>query len=555
MMLTPHSTTPDANIIFFPFKREDTIPFITGKQPKSQRMDINQISAQHDIITLQTSKPKGGMGSWNCMLSSRVNWKRILHPGCWCLIYISTDLLSGNETSELDSGLKMIGIVKSVRRLEDLDPSTGTRRVRFSVSGDDFHSVFNTPIYLNVNLSDAVQGHDVSIANALLVLNKAFGVPLSPSGMVKALVDSLLGRPGFTADKSGTNVNRLAFFSRGGQPYLIPQVLVKRILGFNKIIEKETFFTRMVTFFLQNDLIGKIALQSDLGQMVTAWSLIHTYCHTILNEVYTDLLPTKITTTARLTPSLVLRAIPFTSPSGKKAIKHSSLITMQDAGGPVIPTRKAGLTRISGKSFTPSGKSANFYISRSIGEDEIFSFSSGKSDGERFNFFFVPPNITGYGGREINEAAFVSKILFGKGFDQIGDTASIARYGLRPYFGFSDYMLSDDSKIGLINQIVKDMYQQAHLFENGQITIIGTKEHIPVGTNIEWISRGWIAHVEKVDHVFEVGMNGMRSYRTTIAFSRLQNKKDGSPVDAVENTNISQAGEQFDFWDRGASST
>src|SRR5271157_4346572 len=128
MAYSTFSTTPDCNVIFFPYEQEDTsdtdLSDVVTPSPQSP------ISAQPDIIECQTSKSKGGVGSWSVLLSTRINYKAMIHPGCWCLIYMSNHKLSGEEKSEETSGLKMIGIVRSVRTKEIINPETGTRIVR-----------------------------------------------------------------------------------------------------------------------------------------------------------------------------------------------------------------------------------------------------------------------------------------------------------------------------------------------------------------------------------------------------------------------------------------
>lgn len=554
----PRQVLPDANIVFFPYAVEDTSSLRSGKISNTEKMKLFPeagISAQKDIIQIRTTKPKGGAGSWSCMLGSRVNWKGILHSGCWCMIYMSDIPLNGKETSEMGSGLKMLGIVKSVRRVEALDPATGTRTVRFMVSGTDFHSVFETPIYLNVNLNDvAKSGSDVSIANALLVLDKGFGNVLTPDKMVKTLVDSLLGKPAFNAGKSGSRVNKLAFVGRGGQPYLIPKEVAKRVLGYTNSGSAGDFFTGMVTFFLQNNLVGTTSLQSDIGRLVSTWSLIQTFCHRILNETYTDLLPVNVPsdtgTSTRLTPSIVLRAIPF---STDKSLDNS-VIAMKDAKELVVLTRQGAVADPGVKiGDVTAGTGAHFYISRSIPEADILEFSSGKTDTERFNLFYVPPNLSLLNDQQRNEASFLRNIinLAGGKFENIGDTTSIARYGLRPYIAYSDYFVADSNKvIGKTNKIVQDLWATAHMFENGQVTVPGRRTHIPVGTNIEFTERKWIAHVEQVDNSYDVSPNGNKTFRTMIAFVRLQTKEDGKPVDAVEDKHTTG---QVGTWDRGLS--
>lgn len=117
----------------------------------------------------------------------------------------------------------------------------------------------------------------------------------------------------------------------------------------------------------------------------------------------------------------------------------------------------------------------------------------------------------------------------------MADLASIQRYGLRPYITQTPYIANGPSGENFlsINQIVSDMWDKAALYESGQVMLIGSAEHIPVGTNIHFRERGWLAHVEQVDHSFSVAPDGTKSLRTTLTFVRLQ-MLNGDPVDLTE---------------------
>ena len=68
-----HQSTPDAAVTFYPFTTEDTIPFATGDLPLSQSLQVTKTPGTDDIISIRTSKPKGGVGTFNIILSSEQN--------------------------------------------------------------------------------------------------------------------------------------------------------------------------------------------------------------------------------------------------------------------------------------------------------------------------------------------------------------------------------------------------------------------------------------------------------------------------------------------------
>lgn len=547
-------SVPDCNVLFFPYANEQTD---FGPKDSDVLTIGGVVEAGPEILECTTSKPKGGVGTFSILLGSNTNWKGILHAGCWCLIFMSNQKLpdksklSGVETG----GLKMVGIVRSVRRKEVTDPDTGVRSLRYLVSGEDFQSVFNTPIYINANLTAVAGGERATLENSLLLLGPRFENILSPSDMVDALMDSLLGRPAYETDGNQKSVSKVLSAGRAGQPFLVPREVAKIVFGFKDSGAAGDYFMGMITKFLQTNLIGQINVKSDISGTVTTWSLLQSYSHRILNEVYTDLLPVSVQSLSDtqprtiLSPSIVLRAVPFST----EKIDGSNILFNEDGGGKqVLAVRRSGKAQFAtADTNTPPGTGSHFYVSRSIQEGEIMGFDSGKSDQERFNFFFVPSNLAG--STQPSEIDMLEKILASGGLNSISDVTSVSRYGLRPFIAYSNYMLGDrGDSVDIMNQIVRDLWHDAHLFENGTVTLAGTERHIPVGTNIEFAARGWRAHVERVDNFFKVvdPTRAVKAYRTNVSFTRLQNK-DGTPVDAVEDENKTHKTGQFSDWDRG----
>jgi hypothetical protein len=195
------------------------------------------------------------------------------------------------------------------------------------------------------------------------------------------------------------------------------------------------------------------------------------------------------------------------------------------------------------------GKGDQLYVSKFIDESEILSMNYGKSDGERFNFFLVT------GAQAILGPVGIPLQLYNitkqsGGIRGLADTASLARFGMRPYITSSNFVVAENAGATLTtNNIVRDMWKRAHLLENGQVTLRGSKWHIPVGTNIVFNERGTIAHVEAVSHSYHVAAGGHKTLRTTITFVRYQSL-GGNSV-SVRESNDAMRGD----WDRGAGSS
>lgn len=501
-----HSSSPDSYIVAFPYKKEVSQ---SGKPLSADVLDTEPLIIHKDILSVQTNKSKGGVGSWGVELGSSKNYKALLHTGCWVMIYINDtpyEKLEGGAGK--DSGLKMFGQIKSLRVVESTDGS-GHRTIRYSISGDDFQSLFNSNIYVNNFMSKRADGGKNSDS---IILFKSPNTTAfwKPSEYATNIFKSIKG---IDVEKSGTSLSAVNNGTLGGVLAVPPKVMSQ----FNKSGNK---FFSLLAYGIQPSMVGKIPPQPDLGQVFTLWSLLVANSHSILNEVYADL----ILTNKGFLPAFVFRAIPFSSNS-----QCSSL---------VYPEPK---TRDGTNCILSEKKGVGLYISKEIEENEIFTLNYGKHDAERFNFFLISSPVllekqTKLASQHMIKAA-------GGGMDNVTNKDDIVRNGLRPYISASEYAQSDIKLLTEINEIIKDMWGPAHLFENGQVTIVGSHKHIPVGTNIKFKARGWVAHVENVTHSYHVEGDGSKGFYTTISFVRLQNEK-GEPIDLVDKS------EQRDF-DRG----
>lgn len=560
------STAPDADVLFYPFTKEKTK---TLKPDQKSSIDTTEISAYDAILSINTSKSKGRAGSFNMVLAPTKNWKGLLHPGCWCLIYISDKKLPAlaDRSSKLEDGLKMIGIVKSVNRLEQIDPGTGTRTVRYQIAGVDFHAVFDGMQYINAHLAqiNSTEGQGI-YSSFFLGYGDRFKTLKKPDEMIQNLIDVLLGRPAFLGDiKSDKPLQEHKISARAGQPFKVPKAMAKRVLGYRKSGAADDMFTGMVTLFLQRNLLGTILQRPEIMGVHSTWSILESFSNKILNELYTDMLPVNLKGAVRTLPSLVFRATPFSSDQLNK--KYEGPVIRFSEAKPFnkrkVPSRLRGQAFSGGDGKQKRPKTvddSHFFISRQIAEDEIYAMQYGKSDNERFNLFLVSPNVSGLKGS--GEAALIRSLAGGDSpqgvrgiLGRISDLTSIVRYGLRPYISQSNYINDDVADIKGINAIVKDMWENAYLYETGTVSLIGVDEYIPVGTNIEFSERGWVAHVEQTSNSYSVDPSSKtKTFRTNINFVRLQ-KTDGTPVDLTEQDLGSKNDLVIDTWDRGAGFT
>jgi hypothetical protein len=548
--LPVYSQSPDAMVVFYPYFYErdaDADEQNGAPVPASFALLTNERVAHSEILSLTTSKAKGSVGSFTMTLSSTEDWGDFAPPGTWCLIYMSDSQLTGQETSQPQTdGLQMIGIVKSCRRTENLNQD-GTRTVRYTIGGFDWHILLETSVYLQANLANAFKtGNIQQLLTTDLVVGPAFMNPQGPGDIVEALFESILGSQA-VLNPDGSVSDLTANPGRVGQPIRVPPALTTRILG---QAPPDNRFVGFVVRYIQDGLIGLGQLTTDIGGTASFWQIAQAYKHGLLNELYTDLLPAVVNGKARLVPTIVMRAIPFSTTDRQpdpSCIGFQSWTLQPPA---LVPSQKNVAN-----ARPPSGD-ATYFVGRSVADGEILAFDSGKATDEKFNFFFVSlDQSVATGALEIAQL----NQLFSQpgGLGSMMSAASISRHGLRPFTPSTNFALnqSQTSNTFTINNIVRDLWRDAYLYESGAMTLVGSKIHIPVGSNVLLLDRGLIAHVEAAQKSFSIDAEGHKTLRDGVTFVRLQQAQ--RPNDIPERPwaeSGSRTGPQAGDWDRGVSS-
>jgi len=473
-----HISSPDA------FLRVYTYP--NQKTSESKVMLVYD-----DILSVQTSKNKQSAGSWDVTLAPGKEYNKIIHPGDWVTIHISDEKL--DQEKDKAKSIKLIGIVKTVRKMETTNPETGLVYTRFTIVGQDFASCLNIPLYINNELAGTDKGTKETAFVSLF-----YGAGSDPKDRVagpKKLAEQILS----LIFNGGPTKSEASL----GYQFNVPPQLIKDIGGDNS----GSGFLSFVKKDFQNNLVGISAVQPDIGGTVTAMSLLQVYSNQILNEFYADIFPNGKDS---VSPTLVLRSIPFNK---NKGMPFEQCLSIKDA---------------SQDGLLPKKNDNKLYLSRNISDSEILSLNFGKSDAERFNFFLAVPNMV---SASLSKSLIVNLIEGSGGLQGLGDTESIKKHGLRPYIASSIFTIGKESdSLVKFNKTVKDMWNEAYLYDNGLVELIGSAQHIPVGTNIKFTDRSWIAHVESVNNNYMVNpYTGLKTFKTTVAFVRLQTI-DGKPL-------------------------
>ena len=472
-----HISSPDAFLMVYSYPNQNT-------------SEAEAMLVYDDILSIQTSKNKESPGSWDVTLAPQKEYNKIIHPGDWVTIHISDEKLDPEK--DKTKSIKLIGIVKTVRRIESTNPENGLVFTRFTIAGQDFASCLNIPLYINNQLA----GTDTSSETAFVSLFHGIGKDVkdrvvAPQRLAEKILNFIFnGGPNKSTSTLGYQFN-------------VPPQLIKDVRGsvvgsgFLSFIKKD----------FQKNLVGIADVQPDIGGVVTALSLLQIYSNQILNEFYAEIFPND---DGSVSPTLVLRSIPFNK---NKGAPFSQCLSIKDANQ---------------NDLIPKKNDNKLYLSKNISDSEILNLNFGKSEAERFNFFLAVPNMV---GSSIKKSLVVSLIQESGGLQNMADLESIKKYGVRPYITSSIFTISEnDGGLVKFNETVRDMWNKAYAYDSGLVELIGSAQHIPVGTNIKFMDRSWIAHVESVNNSYMVNpYTGIKTFKTNIAFVRLQTL-DGKPL-------------------------
>jgi hypothetical protein len=472
-----HSTSPDAYIVVFPYKKQKTElgkPF----DPSLLDTDVHIISS--DITAISTNKGKGAAGTFHVSLAPTQNYKTLIHSGCWIMIYIDDQSYENyNDGFSKSSGLKMLGLVRSIRCVESTSES-GIRSVKYDITGDDYHSLLQTEIYIHTLMMSSAAMKNSQVRS--WVIHDKFVIGTNPTDMVNTTLDTFLLRSPVPTSNSLEGSKSSSPHTKIGGAVAVPPSVSKRLGAsgnkFNDIMERKV-----------SQLPGSYVTMSSPGEQFSIWSLIKSLSNPAFNEVYTDL----TIQGDSIKPTFVMRAMPFSSKSGDSSLAIKDIKEV-----------------------------------KVIEEHEILYLNYGKSDSERFNMFLIMPSKNSGGKAMVIDR--IAPVGGESGIDKLMDYNSIARFGLRPFITTSDYTAGSTEEIRRLNETARDMWKESYTYDNGQVTIVGSHEYISVGSNIEFKERGWIAHVENVSHQYHASREGHKGFFTTISFIRLQTK-DGKPID------------------------
>lgn len=313
------STTSFARVAYFHYTKQAFVP------SSNQRPLFNPVEAlqttfgliEDAIESVSINKSlKAPSGTFDITLLPSKNWKQVVSPGDWLIIYFYRE---NTQFGYDNKDIVMIGNVDRVSRTKQKDEDTDKTLVRYHISGRDFGKVFEeTDIFANPYLP---QSADKSVLNSMLFTN---GLPLygPPTKMVDKVTDVFLS-------PTGASLGSLS--SAGSSPSLPLSQWVVPVEMMGMLKAGGSTFHDLLNKKLEASLPGfstRIAIQP--GQSVGLWSYLMRCSNGLINELWTDLERDK---KGAVKPTLYLRARPCSNFfDDKETIKSKTLIDLVEAG-------------------------------------------------------------------------------------------------------------------------------------------------------------------------------------------------------------------------------
>lgn len=518
----------DADIIVYNYTNRSPTK-ILGVSP-IDTMKTELISLRDAIISIQCNKSKSSpQGAFSVTLKPTRDWAQVITPGSWCSIFMSdrpltsddysaktstSTVKSENSTSfNIVSPLKMVGLIMGVRIQKQIS-SEGITTIAYTISGYDFGYVFTSQIYINFLLQDNVRNNQLLATFSDLSFPTDDGVFADPVINVKRVLSawSSLSKskfeianpaaekikpppirmqiPDSVAELFGTGTDVLEFIT----PYI---GLDRRL---SKVINPTDF---------KPELIGEKAFH--IWRLIlhnTMWGMINEYLNPLMNEAYCDLHPVPLVSTgvplppgipvpSKITPALIVRQIPFSTPN----YESIWLDSLEEISATQLPFPVTMLNELP---------------KTTISSEKVISFDIGYSEHERCNFAEINGAVINGPQNGLDTGPFATANL------PAYNEESIKRAGLRPKIEMgNDYGISRSrlQTAGLWRPLLVDWWFNANKFANGTVECIGLSEHIAIGENIVLAGEEILAHVESYTHTFMVDPNsGNRIFRTRVEF-------------------------------------
>lgn len=448
------SRTSYVSVKYFHYVKQNFgIPTNTKSDGQIAEIETNKVRTtvsgviEEDIASMSISKSVDmASGTFQLQLFPSKNWKQILSPGDWILIYMFDSLGASKEGTK---NLLMTANIDRVSRSLQKNEENDKVELRYIVSGKSFGKVFEkSDIWFNPYANQVESLNNVTLVKAGL---EFLG---SPDEMVKKAVDTFLGNG--------------AKFTNGSTPSLntwkIPAELA-RVFGSTSTSPR---FFDILRLEIEKNLPGFKA-----RQMLTLDSngSLHEFLKRSSNELVNELIYEEVRdSSGNVKPTLILRPRPVNTPFFQSHLNSAADWSKV----------KSSLNN-KFKSLQDLAKSNYVEISPA----EIKYEDLGRDDHSRFNLFWMRTSMNYE--HSLADAAHVNrkKGIANPTFLQ----ASIERYGLSRYDQVLEFCMTKGinrdaiqaptPNIDLWRAFIAQLYDMNyanHLYDAGTIECTGVLE-------------------------------------------------------------------------------
>jgi hypothetical protein len=258
-----------------------------------------------EIVSVRTQKNiSASAGTFDVVLMPTKNWKALISPGDWIIIYLynnkkdfgdSSDFIRQVQVKAPNSNIIFLGNVDRISRTKQKDEATDKTIVRYRVGGRDFGKVFEqTDLWFDPYKAES----QAAVLSSMLTTR---GLPFSgdPTSLVSSITEVFLSPLGGTAHggKKTLSLNQ----------WMVPYDLL--ITFFKVPSVGRPFFYDMLKFdFFANSLPGyKDRSMISPKSNGSLWSMLKRNSNDVVNEMFVELRRDK---EGAVEASLVLRPRP-----------------------------------------------------------------------------------------------------------------------------------------------------------------------------------------------------------------------------------------------------
>lgn len=453
--------TSHAVVTYFHYKKQN---FVLPSNLSDFKPSFDTISGviDSDIVEVSVSKSiQQASGNFSFSLLPSKNWKTVLSPGDWVMIYFFNKYSVGQEIPD-SKNCVLLGSIDRVSRSLSRNEEEDKTQLRYNVSGRNFGKVFEEQdVWFDPYTNGPATSKTAFGSELDTFLNEA---GLTLSGSPKQLIESLVGI--FLGDGGDTGQGRKSGISGWGIPialaakFAVADFKTRDALDRNEPDKPKRFFNLLRTEI--EDVPGfKDRETITVNSNGSLWDMVERNSNQLTNECY---LEESRNSSGDVFPTLFLKPRPISTPFLEDLFANKDAKVKKDV--------------LQGAHKTLQDLAKTNYVE--ISQAEVKYEDLGKDDHARMNFFWLktPQAVEAKVNyrANLNETKGISNPVFSR--------ESIQRHGLKRMEQTLEFCyVAKGSAIGVQTDLWKafmvqlyDFHFANHLYDAGTIECTGVLE-------------------------------------------------------------------------------